>query len=64
MEDHRVEAFKQNADKGIKPFTGHGYTLGSPAPPVVGASREEDKPANEARAKEGLNLDTSQPTTK
>jgi UBX domain-containing protein 1 len=63
MEDHRVEAFKQNADKGIKPFTGHGYTLGSPAPPVVGASREEDKPANEARAKEGLNLDTSQPTT-
>ncbi|EFA05869.1 NSFL1 cofactor p47 [Tribolium castaneum] len=62
MEDHRMESFKQ-VDKGVKPFTGQGYTLGSPAPPVVGAQREEDKPANEERAKQALKLDSSQPTT-
>lgn len=64
MEDHRMESFRPGGDKGVKPFTGQGYTLGSPAPPVVGAQREEDKPANEARAKQALKLDSSQPTTK
>ena len=64
MEDHRTEMFRKGGDAGIKPFTGQGYTLGSPAPPVIGAQREEDKPANEARAKEALNVDSSKPTTK
>lgn len=63
MEDHRMEAYKPRARKVVRPFEGQGYTLGSPAPPVVGACREEDKPANEAKAKEGLKLDTSKPLT-
>lgn len=59
-----MEMFKQLVDKNVKPFTGQGYTLGNPAPPVVGATREEDKPANEDCAKEALSVDQSQPTTK
>lgn len=64
MEDHRMENFRKIVKKGVKAFQGQGYTLGSPAPPVVGASNEEDKPANEAKAKETINVDTSKPTTK
>ncbi|XP_044746083.1 NSFL1 cofactor p47-like [Coccinella septempunctata] len=62
MEDHRMETFKVPGKKH-KVFTGTGYTLGNPAPPVVGACREEDKPVNEQVAKENLQLDTSQPVT-
>ncbi|XP_072389076.1 NSFL1 cofactor p47 isoform X1 [Diabrotica undecimpunctata] len=62
MEDHRMEAFRQSKIK-LKAFQGHGYTLGSPAPTVVGTCKEEDKPNNEAKAKEQLKLDSSQPTT-
>ncbi|KAJ8945212.1 hypothetical protein NQ314_009281 [Rhamnusium bicolor] len=64
MEDHRMETFKSSQKRRItKAFQGHGYTLGSPAPVVVGASSEEDKPANEARAKDLLKIDSSKPTT-
>lgn len=65
MEDHRMETYKplQKA-KVIKAFQGHGYTLGSPAPSVVSAPPNEDKSANEQKAKENLGLDTSRPTTK
>ncbi|CAH1164309.1 unnamed protein product [Phaedon cochleariae] len=64
MEDHRTEAYKLPQSKGItKAFTGQGHTLGSPAPAVVGACREEDKPANEAKAKDQLKVDNSRPTT-
>lgn len=62
MEDHRMEQFKQPRVKA-KPFQGHGYTLGSPAPVVVGACTNEDKPANEARAKEIVKADSSKPVT-
>lgn len=64
MEDHRMESYKSTLDGSVKPFTGQGHTLGSPAPPVVGATGEEDKEVNEKKAKENLNVDTSQPTTK
>ncbi|CAG9764789.1 unnamed protein product [Ceutorhynchus assimilis] len=63
MEDHRMEKFKK-AKAASKPFQGQGYTLGSPAPAVVGASDvEDDKPANEARAKELLKVNTTEPVT-
>ncbi|XP_066152285.1 NSFL1 cofactor p47 [Euwallacea fornicatus] len=62
MEDHRGDQYKPPKAKA-KPFQGHGYTLGSPAPVVVGAQSSEDKSANEARAKELLNLNSSEPTT-
>ncbi|CAH1989830.1 unnamed protein product [Acanthoscelides obtectus] len=64
MEDRRMEAYKpQQKKRSTKAFQGQGYTLGSPAPAVVGASKEEDKPVNEAKAKEVLKLDTTKPTT-
>ncbi|XP_018574182.1 NSFL1 cofactor p47 [Anoplophora glabripennis] len=64
MEDHRMEAFKSAQKKKIvKAFQGHGYTLGSPAPIVIGAPCEEDKPANEAKAKDLIKVDDSKPTT-
>lgn len=47
-----------------KPFSGQGYTLGSPAPPVIGAPRAEDQQVNEQHARAELGLDTSRPTTK
>ncbi|KAL3289029.1 hypothetical protein HHI36_003472 [Cryptolaemus montrouzieri] len=62
MEDHRMDVFKTTVKKQ-KVFSGQGYTLGNPAPPVVGACREEDKPVNEQVAKEKLKLDNSQPVT-
>jgi len=64
MEDRRMESFKIiETRRSTRPFTGHGYTLGSPTPPVVGASADEDKPVNEAKAKEQLALDKSKPVT-
>ncbi|KAJ8976864.1 hypothetical protein NQ317_014259 [Molorchus minor] len=64
MVDHRSEAYKPSQNKKpVKPFQGHGYTLGSPAPVVVGAPTQEDKPANEARAKDLVKLDSSKPVT-
>ncbi|CAG9840136.1 unnamed protein product [Diabrotica balteata] len=62
MKNHQMEAFKQNKIK-LKAFQEHSYTLGSPAPAVVGKYKEEDKHNNEANAKEQLKLDNSQPTT-
>ncbi|KAL1513125.1 hypothetical protein ABEB36_002585 [Hypothenemus hampei] len=62
MEDHRMEQYKPPA-ASVKPFQGHGYILGSPAPVVVGACANEDKPVNEARAKELLKLNSTEPTT-
>ncbi|XP_060537285.1 NSFL1 cofactor p47 [Cylas formicarius] len=62
MEDHRMENYQPPKGK-VKPFQGHGYTLGSPAPVVVGACSDENKPANEERAKEVIKLDNSKPTT-
>lgn len=62
MEDHRIDTFRPSSKKQ-KAFSGHGYTLGNPAPPVVGACRDEDKPLNEEAAKEKLNLDTTKPVT-
>lgn len=47
-----------------KPFAGQGYTLGSPAPPVIGAPRVEDQEVNEQHARAALGVDTSRPTTK
>lgn len=47
-----------------KPFAGQGYTLGSPAPPVIGAPRVEDQQVNEQHARAALGVDTSRPTTK
>lgn len=63
MEDHRTEQYKPPNAK-VKPFQGHGYTLGRPAPVVVGAQNDEDKPANEARAKEVVKVNSSEPTTR
>lgn len=63
MEDHRLETYSAPARKH-KVFSGTGYTLGNPAPPVVGACRDEDKPVNEQVARDNLNLDTSQPVTR
>lgn len=37
MEDHRMEQYKQQKSK-VRAFQGQGYTLGSPAPAVVGKS--------------------------
>ncbi|XP_019758102.1 NSFL1 cofactor p47 [Dendroctonus ponderosae] len=62
MEDHRTEQYKPVKGHS-KPFQGQGYTLGSPAPDIIGARTDEDKPANEARAKEALKLSSSEPTT-
>ncbi|XP_030745948.1 NSFL1 cofactor p47 isoform X2 [Sitophilus oryzae] len=62
MEDHRMEQYQKPKTK-VKPFQGQGYTLGSPAPAVVGACTNEDKSANEARAKEILKMDATRPTT-
>jgi len=62
MEDHRMEQFRTPKGKN-KAFQGHGYTLGSPAPVVVGACTDDDKPANEARAKEVVKADSTKPTT-
>lgn len=65
MEDHRMEAYKpMPKGKAVKAFQGQGYTLGSPAPVVVSAQPNEDKTANEQKAKEMLQLDNSKPTTK
>ncbi|CAH0551762.1 unnamed protein product [Brassicogethes aeneus] len=64
MEDHRMEEFRKiTSRKGGKVFQGQGYTLGSPTPKVIGAPNNEDKPANEAKAKETTNVNTSEPTT-
>ncbi|XP_050306090.1 NSFL1 cofactor p47 [Anthonomus grandis grandis] len=62
MEDHREEQYKPPKVRS-KPFQGHGYTLGSPAPVIVGSCSEEDKEANEARAKEQLKVNPAEPTT-
>ncbi|XP_076267283.1 NSFL1 cofactor p47 [Rhynchophorus ferrugineus] len=62
MEDHRMEQYKQSKSK-VKAFQGQGYTLGSPAPAVVGACTNEDKTVNEERAKEVVKVDSSKPTT-
>lgn len=62
-----METFTQESDrKSLKAFTGQGHTLGSPTPAAVGAPaiQEKDCEVNEARAKQGLGLDTTQPTTK
>lgn len=60
-----MEVFKpMHKKKPVKAFQGHGYTLGSPAPVVIGAPSEEDKPANEAKAKDLIKIDNSKPTTK
>lgn len=59
-----MEGFKQSAHKVTRPFAGQGYTLGSPAPPVIGSCLDEDKPVNEARAKENVKIDASKPTTR
>lgn len=65
MEDHRMESYKPSGkSKSVKAFQGQGHTLGSPAPVVVSAPANEDKQANEEKAKESLNLDGSRPTTK
>lgn len=65
MEDRRMETFKpQQTGRSMKAFQGQGYTLGSPAPAVVSAPPNEDKTANEQKAKEMLHLDGSRPTTK
>lgn len=66
MEDHRMEGFRQEADRKFKKaFFGPGHTLGSPTPTTVGAPSTEQKDCagNEARAKKNLGLDASQPTT-
>ncbi|XP_074037103.1 NSFL1 cofactor p47 [Leptinotarsa decemlineata] len=64
MEDHRMEEYKPTQrNKSVKAFQGHGYTLGSPAPPIVGTCKEEDKPTNEAKAKDQMKVDSSKPTT-
>lgn len=64
MEDHRHEEFTQVKQK-LKPFSGTGHTLGSPAPATVGSpSKEEgDRTVNEEVAKEQVKIDQSQPTT-
>lgn len=60
-----MEAFKTSqSSKSVKAFQGQGYTLGSPAPAVVSAPTNEDKTANEQKAKETVKLDESRPTTK
>lgn len=59
-----MEPYKRSEKKSLRPFQGQGYTLGSPAPAVLGATRDEDKPANEAKAKENLKIDSTRPTTK
>ncbi|CAG0896164.1 unnamed protein product, partial [Darwinula stevensoni] len=65
MEDHRDETY--TAPKVIKrPFTGKGHLLGSPAPPVIGATgmnTQEDKEANEEHAKKELKLKDGEPVT-
>ncbi|XP_044738463.1 NSFL1 cofactor p47-like [Chrysoperla carnea] len=64
MEDHRHEEFTQVKQK-LKPFSGTGHTLGSPAPATVGSpSKEEgDRTVNEEVAKEQVKIDQTQPTT-
>lgn len=47
-----------------KPFVGQGYTLGSPAPPVIGAPTAEDQQVNEQHARAALSLNNSRPITK
>lgn len=64
MEDHHMDTFKQDERKSRKAFSGQGYTLGSPAPPVIGAPSVEDNEVNEQQARAALGLDTSQPVTK
>ncbi|XP_018327189.1 NSFL1 cofactor p47 [Agrilus planipennis] len=66
MEDHRMEAYKKDlSGSKRKPFSGHGYTLGSPAPAAVGAPAidEKDCKVNEANAKILVSVDPSKPTT-
>ncbi|CAG9863583.1 unnamed protein product [Phyllotreta striolata] len=62
MEDHRMEAFRTGKNKRAA-FQGTGYTLGSPAPTVIGTGNEEEKSDCEAKAKEQLKLDGSKPVT-
>lgn len=64
MEDHRHEEFVQVKTK-LRPFTGQGHTLGSPAPATVGSpSKEEgDRTVNEEEARQQFQIDESQPTT-
>lgn len=64
MEDHHMESFRQEEGRTRKAFSGQGYTLGSPAPPVIGASRSEDNAVNEQQARAALELDISRPVTK
>ncbi|KAG5897279.1 hypothetical protein JTB14_011445 [Gonioctena quinquepunctata] len=64
MEDHRMETYKPLEKRRVtKAFQGQGYTLGSPAPAIVGACSEDDKPANEAKAKDLVKVNSSKPTT-
>lgn len=60
-----MEEFKQDSlSRNRKPFSGQGHTLGSPTPATVGAPLEEDKSVNEAHARQMVNIDSTQPTTK
>lgn len=60
-----MEEFKQEGlNRHAKPFSGQGHTLGSPTPATVGAPLNEDKSVNEAHARNMINIDANQPTTK
>ncbi|XP_017875399.1 NSFL1 cofactor p47 isoform X2 [Ceratina calcarata] len=65
MEDHRHETYVPPKVK-VKAFTGKGHMLGSPSPATVGMTMPTDladQTANEAQAKQKLNLDESKPVT-
>lgn len=65
MVDNRHETFVAPKHK-VKTFGGTGHLLGSPTPTTVGEPKvidEKDKEANEKKAKESLNVNSSEPTT-
>ncbi|KAJ8673422.1 hypothetical protein QAD02_004684 [Eretmocerus hayati] len=65
MEDHRHEDYVPPKVK-VKAFTGKGQMLGSPSPATAGMTvptDPADQAANEALARNQLNLNTEQPLT-
>ncbi|XP_014210265.1 NSFL1 cofactor p47 isoform X2 [Copidosoma floridanum] len=65
MEDHRHEDYVPPKPK-VKAFSGKGQMLGSPSPATVGMTvptDPADQAANEALARNQLNLNTEQPLT-
>lgn len=60
--DKRGQDF-ETPKSSAKAFSGEGYTLGSPAPKVVGSSSATDRQANETSARSQIQLTDGAPTT-